>query len=456
MVLYQPGTILTTNLTGNEHVVLDTDGARIASTTTQAIANLGTSIPATNESTIYIDGTRTDSYTPNGTIIYPFKTFASAVTAWAALAHAVVIYVAPATYAEIGPITFPNYPCVIYGNGSILNVTGDVSVTNPNLSRYNLFSTISGTLTYNNFSAGARCVINGGSITGNIVVNSYVEISQCGLNGGIVTVNSGGQLVLDLITPTSTFTSAGTLIMERMNINTAKSIPLISITGGTFTLINSIVTNTGTGGGISITSGQAGNFIASNTLSVASGAPVALSAGSFAVYSNNYIVSGTNTGTGYVGVNSDIVLSSVVQGTAAVGNAPTGYLGEIISNYVVSGAAVTVSSGTVTNITSISLTAGDWDVEGNINWAVAANTVVTVGNLFGGINTTSATIPTDGTACYTPFPAATYAAGVQSVTLPRKRINVGTTTTVYLVSSGPVFTGGAISGYGGLSARRVR
>lgn len=132
-----------------------------------------------------------------------------------------------------------------------------------------------------------------------------------------------------------------------------------------------------------------------------------------------------------------------IVGTTTNNNANAGSVGEYVTANATSVAAF--GSGTAGNITSISLTAGDWDVTG-LATAVGGTTVTSVG---GGISTTSATFGALGTYV---SQVATVGQGM-AVTLP-VRISIAGTTTVYLVAN-CIYTGTpTMSGL--IRARRVR
>lgn len=143
--------------------------------------------------------------------------------------------------------------------------------------------------------------------------------------------------------------------------------------------------------------------------------------------------------------------SFAMVGTSTNNSAAAGGIGEFVSSYVASGSAVSLATATTTNCTSISLTAGDWDVEGNVNFTGSTATV-TAGTA--GISTTSATLPTDGSEV-TSGAMTTALSSVDGITLPRKRISIASTTTVYLVMQ-KTFSAGTEAGYGGITARRAR
>lgn len=140
--------------------------------------------------------------------------------------------------------------------------------------------------------------------------------------------------------------------------------------------------------------------------------------------------------------------------TATNDNAAAGALGEYISSTVLIGSAVALSNNVAANITSISLTAGDWDVWGSVGITTAASTVTTV--FVGWISTTSATVPTSpNNGAYTNYsiPSITNDAMTQPVGLTR--ISLSGTTTTYL-STLMLFSVSTMSAYGFIGARRVR
>ena len=82
-------------------------------------------------------------------------------------------------------------------------------------------------------------------------------------------------------------------------------------------------------------------------------------------------------------------------GTTLGDNANAGAVGEVISSGVVQGSAVALSTGIRSTVTTISLTAGDWDVSGCINFYPAASTT---GSYISGAINTAASYPTRGTS----------------------------------------------------------
>ena len=161
----------------------------------------------------------------------------------------------------------------------------------------------------------------------------------------------------------------------------------------------------------------------------------------------------TRPRTGYFGTSiiAPTIVPTNITGTTTNNNASAGSVGEYISSVISTGSSVPLTTATATNVTSISLTAGDWDVEGWVNYDYGSATVT---QSMAGLNTTSATIPTDGSEAYSAT-QLTLTSSLGTISLTRKRISIASTTTVYLVSQA-TFSAGTASAFGGISARRVR
>lgn len=141
-----------------------------------------------------------------------------------------------------------------------------------------------------------------------------------------------------------------------------------------------------------------------------------------------------------------------IQGTNTNDSASTGYVGEVVSSSIAVGSAVSLTNATAANITSISLTAGDWDLSGQVVLVFSATPTTIIGN----INTTSATLGTIGLSSPYMGLSVTFTAGfTQYLGLPTGRISLSGTTTVYLIGYG-TFGAGTGSAYGWIMARRAR
>ena len=167
---------------------------------------------------------------------------------------------------------------------------------------------------------------------------------------------------------------------------------------------------------------------------------------------------GNQSITGTLGVTGTITPGQTtgIVGTTTNTNAQAGSVGEYIESRVVQGSAVALTTNINANVTSISLTAGDWDVSGLIAFDGDATTLVQ--NLIGGASTTSATL--SGTLDYATLAfnstgLALYTSQDPRIALPVLRFSLSSTTTVYLVAASR-FTVSSHTAYGQISARRVR
>ncbi len=154
--------------------------------------------------------------------------------------------------------------------------------------------------------------------------------------------------------------------------------------------------------------------------------------------------------------NGNLIVGSAATTTNIAGGAAgAGYVGQAISSLIPSASAVSLTTATPANVTLITLTAGDWDVEGSVIYIANTASVAVAAVWESGINTTTATLPTDGTEAFYATPAVIATTSFKtSLTIPRKIINVSASTPVYLVAEA-TFTAGTVTAYGNMTARRV-
>lgn len=169
-------------------------------------------------------------------------------------------------------------------------------------------------------------------------------------------------------------------------------------------------------------------------------------------YDARWIVSGGSTTVGNANVSltaATFSLSGVFTstGVADASSAATGKVGEYLS---ATGSAVTLAaSGTVYNLVSLSLTAGDWLISGAVD--IIGTAALT--ELYGATTLTSATAA--------GFPYTISLAGSFTTAydhrfaVPQRRLNVSATTTVYLIGRAG-FASGSATGTGFIEARRIR
>jgi len=166
-------------------------------------------------------------------------------------------------------------------------------------------------------------------------------------------------------------------------------------------------------------------------------------------------LSNVTTGTGnLVASISPTITTPNIVGVTGGSNALAGSVGEYISSTVAQGSAIAMTSNTPINVTSISLTAGDWDVWGNVGFTTGATTLTTA--LWGTISTTSATFPASpGNGAYFNLNFAALTNGAWVFPTGMTRISISATTPVYLVSQAS-FNTSTQSVYGFIGARRIR
>lgn len=129
--------------------------------------------------------------------------------------------------------------------------------------------------------------------------------------------------------------------------------------------------------------------------------------------------------------------------------------GQVFSATVASGSAVSLTTATPANVTSLSLTPGVWRVTGQAAFAPAATTSITI--LTAAINTTSATVPSPETvaAARNQQTSPAYVPNANQVLVTGEAIlTLTATTTVYLVAQA-TFTVSTLGAFGKIQATRI-
>ena len=183
--------------------------------------------------------------------------------------------------------------------------------------------------------------------------------------------------------------------------------------------------------------------------------------GTAAPTSGNITATGTITGATVSGAISGTTISasstitpsqtSGIVGTTTNNNANAGSVGEFVSAVLASGSAISLTNVTPANVVSVSLTAGDWDCQGQVSHTMSVGGSFVVAN----ITTTTASVTNSNNGGYAAY--QTNAATVLAYTLNtgRLRLSLASTTTVFLVAESS-FGSGTSTAYGFLSCRRVR
>ncbi len=166
----------------------------------------------------------------------------------------------------------------------------------------------------------------------------------------------------------------------------------------------------------------------------------------------NYSIVGT-IGTQTISGTKTFDGQLIAKGTATNDSASSGYIGEILSSAVTN---VTPTNGQYVDVTSLVLTAGDWDV--SINGEISANggnvtgTQYLIGIGTGSGNNGAGLVSGDNSA---QLPTSPTTASDVSMSVPAYRISVGTSSTYYFKYFA-AFTVNTPKISGRMSARRVR
>ena len=330
-----------------------------------------------------------------------------------------------------------------------------------------------------------RCRINvsntatGISLT-NTALNSIVDLNYCSgdasdagskifavsgtdLNSSRISFNSSyftNGAATTVASTTANTNSSGFVIIR----NTSFALPITTSGDATFQAYSCDFTNiTGTviGNVTNLTIGGAGTNKVSYCI-FNSGTASAISIGSTLNITGSTVTSSNAnaiTGAGSITYQDLSLLSSLVINTTtraggtltgiASGDAPSaGFLGQQIRSAVASGDAVASLTTAVTDITSIVLTAGVWDVSGIVMFHDMTTSTLQQAS----VHTTSATLGTAGdNLIQSTFTSTT--AGDVGLSIPSWRVTT-TGATVYLVGSA-TYTVGTGTLYGRISATRV-
>jgi hypothetical protein len=158
-----------------------------------------------------------------------------------------------------------------------------------------------------------------------------------------------------------------------------------------------------------------------------------------------------------------LTVTGGIVGTTTNDDAAVGIVGEFKDSTLASGSAVVLASGSASSITTLTLTAGDWEVWGVAQYGAAGTTSVTdfiqgSGKSGGAGNCDVAPAAAFGVpGAYTADgqPAEIPTAIEIAKGFPPFRYSLSGTTKVCLIVK-PSFTASSLTGYGYLAARRVR
>lgn len=159
----------------------------------------------------------------------------------------------------------------------------------------------------------------------------------------------------------------------------------------------------------------------------------------------------TSLGAAASGSNSDITaltsLTGGITGLTAGTAAAIGVVGEVLT--AVTGSVVALTSTVDSNLVSLNLTAGEWEVTGSTRYDVSSSST----SMTFGISTVSGATPT---SWYEVYQAQSTANGNTTVAqAPSRRFSITSTTTIYMVGRA-TFSAGTVNALAYLRAVRVR
>lgn len=463
-----------------------------------------------NVRNVYVSSSTGSDSTGNGTILYPWQTitFAIAQITTASVSNPFQITCMPGAYSETalalkpyvhidggnskltlsGAITLTGFGSggqIAFGNFFGMTVTGGITLSPGTaqsvINLYDIQAEANLSLTITGATAGANgtfCLLDNitsklGFVTaifsdldGYVTNSSFSTMTYTATNSAVlhefdfysnyfesnVTVQrtgSGVGVISDWVANrvVGSFTASGTGVTVRMDVDSCTSVPS-AVSSATITFVN--LSNTLTA-----------NYSPSNYSVGATNVNAHLVGidNALASTGSGNIVRATSATlvTPALGTPSALVLTNATgdqTGTTTNDNAAAGKVGQYVSSSVLVGSAISLTSATNADVTSISLTAGDWDVRGCIIFVAAGGTIAT--RYASAISISSGFFPTSGAENNQQVLNITFPAG-QGCTLSAGpvRLSLAGTTTVYLEAQA-VFTVSTMTAYGFIGARRVR
>ena len=155
--------------------------------------------------------------------------------------------------------------------------------------------------------------------------------------------------------------------------------------------------------------------------------------------------------TGISAVQNKVVPQSKLIAVTDGSNAAAGDIGEYLEDIRVAGLPLALTTTTYVNVASLYLTAGDWEISGNASFPHVAATGT---DFIVSLSTTPLTADAQWWSRHTQ-PSATFSQTPAYATTVSRRLNITSTTTIYLTARA-VFSAGTVSVYGLIRARRVR
>lgn len=394
------------------------------------------------------------------------------------------IFIRPGTYTE--NITLKaGVNLTAYGSDSSLNGTGKVIISGTCTMTTAGTVTISGIQLQTNSAAllavtgSEASIVNLSNCYLNCTNNTGITYSSSSASSAINIYNCQGNIGTTGIS-LFTDTASGPMMFKDcsfFNTGGASTTSSTSVAGVTFNNCNLVfplstsstgayqiqftnIDSSGTNTASLTTAGTGASNVLKSGLGSGTAVCISVGAGTTVnLYGSSLNTSNTNATSGAGSLNymnvilegsAPITATTLIGGVAKGGviQAPSaGFIGEVLT---ASANAAGIGTGTATNVTSISVTPGIWDISG---MGVFTGTIT--GTTFRlGINSVSATMPGSPGILQQETAYAPTAASNNGVTICPRRIVVTATTTYYLVAVA-TFTAGTLGCQGVITATRV-
>ena len=395
----------------------------LSGATFQAPGPIGSVSPSTGAFT---------NLTASGTIAFPNGTF----TLPSLAVQAANTLVANATSGSASPTAIA-IPSCSTSSSALQYVSSSALACNTAINASTLGGVAAASYLTASAASSTYAALTGATFTGAVVVGGNLTVNYPTNTAELATYNdTAGEVVIEAVqngTPSTKY-----------SLNLGKYGGTVKVGSGGLAVSGNL---TATGITNSPISGSSGSF----TTLVASGG---ISGAGF----NSLFASPSNIGTvaPAVGDFTTLAASSTITpsqtagivGTTTNNNANAGSIGEYATNTTSSTSLSTTIPG---NCTSITLTAGDWDVQGVVNFVPVAST--TTSTLQVSISTVSATNGSFGSLASSNYAGA---AGVgEQIATPSVRILLASSVPVYLVGTA-AFAVSTLTCNGFIRARRVR